>query len=69
MPYPSRSTRAVWGCRSGLGTVPALVASTRPASRHTEPLDVHGVPAAGHWSAFENAPEVNRLLLEFFSTA
>jgi pimeloyl-ACP methyl ester carboxylesterase len=29
-------------------------------------LDVHRVPRAGHWSAYENAPEVNRLLLEFF---
>jgi pimeloyl-ACP methyl ester carboxylesterase len=32
-------------------------------------LDVHRVPKAGHWSAYENAPEVNRLLLEFFSGA
>ena len=31
-------------------------------------LDVHRVPRAGHWSAFENAPEVNRLMLEFFAT-
>lgn len=30
-------------------------------------LDVHRIAAAGHWSAFENAPEVNRLMLEFFS--
>jgi len=29
-------------------------------------LDLHRVPGAGHWSAYENAPEVNRLLLEFF---
>jgi 2-hydroxy-6-oxonona-2,4-dienedioate hydrolase len=29
-------------------------------------LDVHRIPKAGHWSAYENAPEVNRLLLEFF---
>ena len=29
-------------------------------------LDVHRIPGAGHWSAFENAPEVNRLMLEFF---
>jgi pimeloyl-ACP methyl ester carboxylesterase len=27
---------------------------------------VHRIPKAGHWSAYENAPEVNRLLLEFF---
>jgi pimeloyl-ACP methyl ester carboxylesterase len=30
-------------------------------------LDVHRIPGAGHWSAYENAAEVNRLLLEFFS--
>src|SRR2546430_12991054 len=29
-------------------------------------LDVHRIPNAGHWSAYENAPEVNRLMLEFF---
>ena len=29
-------------------------------------LDVHRIPRAGHWSAYENAPEVNRLTLEFF---
>lgn len=29
-------------------------------------LDLHRIPKAGHWSAYENAPEVNRLLLEFF---
>jgi len=27
---------------------------------------VHRIPKAGHWSAYENAPEVNRRLLEFF---
>ena len=31
-------------------------------------LDLHRIPAAGHWSAYENAPEVNRRLLEFFGT-
>ena len=31
-------------------------------------LDLHRIPNAGHWSAYENAPEVNRLMLEFFST-
>jgi len=30
-------------------------------------LDVHRIPRAGHWSAYENALEVNRLLLELFS--
>jgi 2-hydroxy-6-oxonona-2,4-dienedioate hydrolase len=32
-------------------------------------LDLHRIPAAGHWAAYENAPEVNRLMLEFFTTA
>jgi len=31
-------------------------------------LDLHRIAAAGHWSAYENAPEVNRLMLEFFAT-
>ena len=30
-------------------------------------LDLHRIPNAGHWSAYENAPEVNRRLLEFFT--
>jgi len=28
-------------------------------------VGIHRIPKAGHWSAYENAPEVNRLLLEF----
>jgi len=32
-------------------------------------LDLHRVPAAGHWSAYENAPEVNRRMREFFARA
>ena len=31
-------------------------------------LDLHRIPQAGHWSAYENAPEVNRRMLEFFSS-
>ena len=31
-------------------------------------LDLHRIPRAGHWSAYENAPEVNRLMLEFFES-
>jgi len=31
-------------------------------------LDLHRIPAAGHWSAYENADEVNRLMLEFFTS-
>jgi 2-hydroxy-6-oxonona-2,4-dienedioate hydrolase len=29
-------------------------------------LDLHRIPGAGHWSAYENAPEINRRMLEFF---
>jgi len=31
-------------------------------------LDAHRIPRAGHWSAYENAAAVNRLMLEFFSS-
>lgn len=31
-------------------------------------LDLHRIPRAGHWSAYENAPEVNRQMLDFFSS-
>ena len=30
-------------------------------------LDLHRVSRGGHWSAFENAPEVNQRMLEFFA--
>ena len=30
-------------------------------------LDLHRIPNAGHWAAYENAPEVNRLMIEFFT--
>lgn len=30
-------------------------------------LDLHRISAAGHWSAYENAPEVNRRMIEFFT--
>jgi pimeloyl-ACP methyl ester carboxylesterase len=32
-------------------------------------LDLHRIPRAGHWAAYENAPEVNRRMLEFFLTS
>ncbi|MBL24853.1 MAG: hypothetical protein CMM48_13250 [Rhodospirillaceae bacterium] len=31
-------------------------------------LDLYRVPQAGHWSAFENADEVNSQMIEFFTT-
>jgi 2-hydroxy-6-oxonona-2,4-dienedioate hydrolase len=58
--------RLLWGQRDDSAFRPAslLIGEIREA---VPALDVHRIPDAGHWSAYENAPEVNRLLLEFFS--
>jgi pimeloyl-ACP methyl ester carboxylesterase len=58
--------RLLWGERDDSAFRPAdlmigQIRSVRPD------LDLHRIPAAGHWSAYENAPEVNRRLLEFFT--
>jgi pimeloyl-ACP methyl ester carboxylesterase len=57
--------RLLWGERDDSAFRPAslLIGEIRDA---VPGLDLHRVPRAGHWSAYENAPEVNRLLLEFF---
>jgi pimeloyl-ACP methyl ester carboxylesterase len=57
--------RLLWGERDDSAFRPAtlLIGEIREA---VPGLDVHRIPKAGHWSAYENAPEVNRLLLEFF---
>jgi pimeloyl-ACP methyl ester carboxylesterase len=57
--------RLLWGERDDSPFRPArlLIGEIREA---VGTLDVHRVPWAGHWSAYENAPEVNRLMLEFF---
>jgi 2-hydroxy-6-oxonona-2,4-dienedioate hydrolase len=59
--------RLLWGERDDSAFRPAdlLIGEIREA---VGALDVHRIPKAGHWSAYENAAEVNRLLLEFFST-
>lgn len=59
--------RLLWGERDDSAFRPAglLIGEIQEA---VPGLDVHRVPRAGHWSAYENAPEVNRLLLEFFSS-
>jgi pimeloyl-ACP methyl ester carboxylesterase len=57
--------RLLWGERDDSAFRPAslLIGEVRAA---VGALDLHRIPRAGHWSAYENAPEVNRLLLEFF---
>jgi len=58
--------RLLWGVGDDSAFRPAdlLIGEIRQA---VGALDVHRIPRAGHWSAYENAPEVNRLMLEFFS--
>lgn len=59
--------RLLWGERDDSPFRPAdlLIGEIREA---VGALDAHRVPRAGHWSAYENASEVNRLMLEFFSS-
>jgi len=59
--------RLLWGERDDSKFRPAdlLISEIRAAVGR---LDLHRIPGAGHWSAYENAPEVNRLMLEFFSS-
>jgi pimeloyl-ACP methyl ester carboxylesterase len=59
--------RLLWGEGDDSKFRPAdlLIGEIREA---VGPLDLHRIPRAGHWSAYENAPEVNRLMLEFFSS-
>ncbi len=59
--------RLLWGARDDSPFRPAdlLIGEIRAA---VGALDVHRIPGAGHWSAYENAAEVNRLMLEFFSS-
>ena len=60
--------RLLWGEGDDSKFRPAdlLIGEVRAAVGGT--LDLHRIPHAGHWSAYENAPEVNRLMLEFFSS-
>ena len=59
--------RVLWGERDDSPFRPAdlLIGEIRDAVGGR--LDLHRIPKAGHWSAYENAPEVNRLMLEFFT--
>ena len=58
--------RLLWGERDDSAFRPAdvLIGEVRSAA---PAIEVHRIARAGHWSAYENAPEVNRLLLEFFA--
>ena len=58
--------RVLWGERDDSAFRPAdlLIGQIRAV---VPALDLHRVPRAGHWSAYENADAVNRLMLEFFS--
>jgi pimeloyl-ACP methyl ester carboxylesterase len=58
--------RVLWGERDDSPFRPAdvLIGQIRAAVGE---LDLHRVLQAGHWSAYENAGEVNRLMLDLFS--
>jgi len=58
--------RLLWGERDDSPFRPAnlLIGEIRQA---VGTLDLHRIPRAGHWSAYKNAAEVNRLMLDFFS--
>jgi pimeloyl-ACP methyl ester carboxylesterase len=60
--------RVLWGEGDDSTFRPAdlLIGEIRQALG--DALDVHRIPKAGHWSAYENADEVNRLMLDFFSS-
>lgn len=62
----SGKLRLLWGEGDDAPYRPAeeLIGQVRAA---VPDLDVHRIPHAGHWSAYENAPEVNRLMIEFFT--
>ena len=58
--------RLLWGERDDSPFRPAdvLIGQIRAV---VPELDLHRIPHAGHWSAYENPGEINRLMLEFFS--
>ena len=60
--------RVLWGERDDSPFRPAdlLIGELREAVGGT--LDIHRIRNAGHWSAYENADEVNRLMLTFFAS-
>jgi pimeloyl-ACP methyl ester carboxylesterase len=64
---PDCRLRVIWGEGDDAPFRPAgvLIGQLRAV---VPGLDVQRVAQAGHWSAYENASAVNRLLLEFFTT-
>jgi pimeloyl-ACP methyl ester carboxylesterase len=67
LPEVRARIRVLWGERDDSPFRPAelLIDEIRAV---VPALDLHRVPRAGHWAAYENADAVNRLMLEFFST-
>jgi len=59
--------RLLWGERDDSPWRPAAL-MIGEIGQAVGTLDVHRIPRAGHWSAYENAPDVNRLMLEFFAS-
>jgi len=59
--------RVLWGERDDSAFRPSdlLIGEIRAA---VGTLDIHRIPAAGHWSAYEKSADVNRKMLEFFSS-
>jgi pimeloyl-ACP methyl ester carboxylesterase len=64
--HASCRVRVLWGQKDDSAFRPAdvMIGQIRGV---LPDLDLHRISAAGHWSAYENAPEVNRRLLEFFT--
>lgn len=54
----------LWGEKDDFDFRPAdlMIGKIREA---VPDLELHRIPKAGHWSAFENAPEFNRRLIDF----
>jgi len=59
--------RVLWGDKDDSPFRPADVLIGQIRAVRPD-LDLHRIPAAGHWSAYENAPEVNQRMLELFAT-
>lgn len=55
----------LWGEKDDFDFRPAeeMIAQVRAV---IPDFELHRIPRAGHWSAYENAPEVNRRIVDFF---